>query len=312
MATTYFETPQNWSRIEADVITDISAIINIIFTAPKILFYDTCSFRYHSNLNEKNVNQLIEYFVQQEASIVLTRVIVMELGSHSGIFEENYITYIKRLKVVGIKVIVLDEEEIYNVLSVCFSRNKTVNEYLSWAVRMLNAPVSTISETLMSDLGLSEEVIKGKNQTSSDIYQHFFREVRNNKENGDNLGEEILSICLHILSHIPGMKDGKLCVLTDDKGGAGKIDALMRRTNRQYRGAKIIIYSTPKLIQSLINHGVTMDRDSVEMFLGYSGDSNIKIIATTEYDLKVEECISVSKQDLAEMLLIPGRINILF
>ena len=37
------------------------------------------------------------------------------------------------------------------------------------------------------------------------------------------LGEELIAICVHILSHMVGIKDGKLCVRTDDKGASGKI-----------------------------------------------------------------------------------------
>lgn len=70
---------------------------------------------------------------------------------------------------------------------------------------------------------LYSEVIEGKNLRQSDLYSRFFSAVRVNKEHADNLGEELIAICVHILSHMVGIKDGKLCVLTDDKGASGKI-----------------------------------------------------------------------------------------
>ena len=70
---------------------------------------------------------------------------------------------------------------------------------------------------------LYSEVIEGKNLRQSDLYSRFFSAARVNKEHADNLGEELIAICVHILSHMVGIKDGKLCVRTDDKGASGKI-----------------------------------------------------------------------------------------
>jgi len=58
--------------------------------------------------------------------------------------------------------------------------------------------------------------------------------VRKNKETGDNLGEEMLAVCLQVLVKLPE-EEGKFCVITDDKGAAGKIDVSFRRVNRRYR-----------------------------------------------------------------------------
>ena len=63
--------------------------------------------------------------------------------------------------------------------------------------------------------------------------------MRENKEHADNLGEELIAICVHILSHLPGIVDGKICVLTDDKGAASKIDSAVKRTNVQNRGQRL-------------------------------------------------------------------------
>ena len=149
-----------------------------------------------------------------------------------------------------IKVVIFNEEYTYDILSECFSTNERINEYLSWAVRMVKSPVSTITETLKNDEKLTAEVLEGKNLRQSDIYRRFFATVRENKEHADNLGEELIAICVHILSHLPGIVDGKICVLTDDKGAASKIDSAVKRTNVQNRGAKIILFSTCLLYTS--------------------------------------------------------------
>ena len=312
MAASYFETPNNWKDIEDYVISDTATIIREVIRSNKVLFYDTCSFRYHSNLPSTNQKQVIQYFRQKKMTVILTRIIVMELASHSGNLDSCYVKYVEMLKTSGVTVVVFDEEMLYDILSVCFATNEAVNSYLLWSVRSLKAPVSTITDTLNSNVNLKEQVIVGKKQKNSDIYKNFFREVRRNKTSGDNLGEELLAICIHILSHLPGVKDGKLCVITDDKGGAGRINALLQSANAQYKGSKVIIYSTPKIIQSMIHSGMNLSRQDLESLLPGDSIDYIRIIATTEYDFDEAHFISLPKHELVEKMLIPGSINILF
>lgn len=115
----------------------------------------------------------------------------------------------------------------------CFSSRQQVNNYLIWAIRMVNHPVSTIAKTLLEDEGL-RNIVEEKSKNTQDFYTCFFSGVRKNKETGDNLGEEMLAVCLHVLVKLPE-EEGKFCVITDDKGAAGKIDAAFRQVNRRYR-----------------------------------------------------------------------------
>jgi hypothetical protein len=103
---------------------------------------------------------------------------------------------------------------------------------------MVNHPVSTIAKTLLEDEGL-RNIVEEKSKNTQDFYTCFFSGVRKNKETGDNLGEEMLAVCLHVLVKLPE-EEGKFCVITDDKGAAGKIDAPFRRVNRiKILGAEI-------------------------------------------------------------------------
>ena len=75
MASTYAETPYNYSEIEKSVVTDIDEIKRMFFKAEKVLFYDACSFQRHSNLKEKEKSILIQYFENRGIAIFLTRCI---------------------------------------------------------------------------------------------------------------------------------------------------------------------------------------------------------------------------------------------
>lgn len=95
-----------------------------------------------------------------------------------------------------------------------------------------------------------------------------------------------MAICLHILSHMPGEEDGKFCIITDDKGAASKIDTLFKKTARQYRGKKIVIFSTPKLVQILHREKILEDREHIRAILSTGTNGNIVVPGTCIFDLR--------------------------
>lgn len=312
MATTYTENPSNFCEIEAFVETEIKEIKNIFFSVEKVFFYDACSFQRHSNLADREKNILMKYFKERGIVIFITRCILMELASDQHKLAEEYIELLKGMNDAGVKIVIFNEENTYDILLECFSTNEKINEYLMWAVRTVKSPVSTIEETLKTDEKLTSEVIGGKNLKASDLYQRFFVAVRGNKEHHDNLGEELISICVHILSYLPGVFDGKLCVLTDDKGAVGKIDSVMRRTNPKHRGAKIILFSTPKLVQHMFQENVEISEDEMINLISQGVSGNIAVMGITTFDLKVDEKISMTSRELVQKIMEPNGIKIVF
>ena len=312
MATKYTESPSNFCEIESFFETEISEIKSIFFSTEKVFFYDACSFQRHSNLADKEKDILINYYCERGIAVFITRCILMELASNQHKLIEKYIAFIKSMNDAGVPVILYNEEFTYDILSECFSSNDKINEYLTWAVRMVKSPVSTIEETLKSDAKLYSEVIEGKTVKSSDLYKRFFTTVRGNKEHHDNLGEELISICVHILSYLPGVSDGKLCVLTDDKGAVGKIDSVMRRTNPQNRGSKIILFSTPKFVQHMFQEHVEMSEEAMINLISQGRTGNITVMGITAFDLKVDEKISMTSRELVQKIMEPNGIKIVF
>ena len=236
----------------------------------------------------------------------------MELASNFHRLAEKCVEFLRSMKDAGVSVVIFNEEFTYDILAECFSSNEKINEYLIWAVRTVKSPVSTIEETLKLDAKLYSEVVEGKNAKSSDLYQRFFRAVRANKEHQDNLGEELISISVHILSYLPGVFDGKLCVLSDDKGTVGKIDSVMRRTNSQNRGSKIILFSTPKLVQHMFQEHVEIAEEAMIKLISQGASGNITVMGITAFDLKVDEKISMTCEDLVKKIMEPNGIKIVF
>lgn len=308
MASVYTEDPNNWNELEPYV--NCGNLIEDIFASGKCFFYDTCSFRYHANMDIENVTKILEYIKAQGGIVIITRCILMELASHSGTLESEYIQYFVTMNQYGVNAYVIYEESLFDVMEICFSTHAIVNNFLSWSVRVMKGPVSTITKTLDENKTLNDEVIKGKNSNSKEIYKHFFSSVRANKESQDNLGEELLAICLHILSQLPGEEEGKFCIITDDKAAAGKIDGLFKKTNRQYRGKRIIMFSTPKLAQILYMKGYITSREALLAVLKAGTNGNLKVLGTQIYDLRSNE-IALGCDEMADQI-ISNNINITF
>lgn len=311
MAIGYTDTPHNMAEIIPYVMTDRKGIVAEILGKKRCYFYDACSFRRHANLNHEEAAYFLKYIESQEGILIITRCILMELASYSGMLNQEYIAYIKAIREYGIMVLVIFEEDLFSVLELCFSTSAAINSYLCWAVRTIKGPISTITKTLEQNSSLQDEVIKGRNLDNRGVFKRFFEAVRAGKESGDNLGEELLAICLHMLSHMPGEKDGKFCVITDDKGAASKIDALFKKTARQHRGKKIVIFSTPKLVQVLYREHILEDREHIASILRTGTNGNVVVLGTLIFDIRSRE-ISISSEELADFMVKPNGINIIF
>ena len=312
MATAYTETPSNLSEIMPFIVTDIKVIKNLFYSADRVIFYDACSFQRHSHLANRERSILIRYYNAHATTVFITRCILMELASDRGMLAEKFIEFIKVMSENEIKVVLFDEEYIYDILSECFSVNEKINAYLLWAVRMCKSLTSTITETLKENTKLMAEVLEGKNLQQSDVYDRFFTAVRGNKEHDDNLGEELIAICVHILSHLPGVYDGKLCVMTDDKGAAAKIDSVMKKTDVRNRGVKIVLFSTPKLVQHMFQEQVEISEDEMAAILSQGASGKIVVMGITAYDFDVNRSISMTSRELAHKIMEPNGILIVF
>lgn len=299
MTTVYSENPSNWSEVEPHV--NKGNFVRELFLRKTCYFYDTCSFRYHANLCDHAVKKICEFMKKHDGLVVLTRCVLMELASVSGVLRSEYIRYFKNLDFCGLYVYVIDEEDLFEVLTACFSTYVKVNSLLMWSTRMMKSPVSTITAALEEEERLASALLKGKNLEDKSLFRRFFLTVRSRKESGDHLGEELLGICLHMLSQLPGEEEGKFCLMTDDKGAAGKIDALFMRTPADHRGKRILLFSTPKLAQTLYKEKYIQKKESLLEILDTGSDGPVKVLGTQIFDLK-SRIISLPREELADQM----------
>ncbi len=303
----YTVSPLNFDEINSYVLVDKLKITQEILIADTCYFYDACAFRKHIYM--KRPENLFEFIKKNKGIVIIIRSIIMELASHGGMLNIEYIKYIQKMQEAGIKVLILYEEDLFEILSQCFTTNIVINDFLSWAIKTVKRPTSTITETLNADKKLLNDIVKG-NSKGGFLFNSFFQAVRSNKESGDNLGEELISICVHVLSNIPNTKSYKYVVLTEDRGAIRLINKVSKNIYEYIGKYTISALTTVKITQRLYEEEIISSKDQVEEILSIGMVGNIiKILGSEEYDLEMKEK-TMTCCELAEKIVTPNAIHI--
>ena len=78
------------------------------------------------------------------------------------------------------------------------------------------------------------------------------------------------------------------------------------------RGAKIIIFSTPKLIQHMFQEHMEISEDEMVHILSQGVSDHIVIMGITDYDLEINPKMSLTGRELARKIMEPNGIRIVF
>lgn len=309
MATLYVESPHNFSDIEEFVLTKKSEVLKEILTAERLFFYDTCALRKHAHMS--NPQWLFEFIKKSNGVVVITRCILMELASKSGVLIPDYVAYIKKMNMFGLKLLVIYEEVLFDALSACFSANEVINRCLSFAVKTVKGPTGTITAVLKENQTLLSDVMI-KLSSDASVFQRFFREVRANKESGDNLGEEMIAICAHLLSNFPDTTQYKYLIFTEDKGAIGLFHKTLKNVYDHTSVCTFSALTTPKLAQCLFEEKIITQKEQVEEMLSVDNKEGMVVFLGSErYDLVRKEK-RMSCSDLAERIVLPDAIHIYY
>ena len=288
MDKSFKDAPVNFSEIERFVVSDKNEIIKTILKSDKCYFYDTCAFRNHAMVNDKEA--LLRYLKQNSAVVILTRGILMELCSGNGLLWKEHIEYIGDMHQHGIKMVVMYEEYVAEILKVCFCDMGKVNAMLSKAVCYARQKAGSVEYTLRKLPDLRKDILIKYAVQDGSLAERLFNEVRKNKQAGDNLGEELIAICLHMLSNIKSATDYKYRILTDDRK-AISILSKAKDNSEQYAGQKsMAIITTAKLCQLMKKEGIFEDEKQVEDIITAGREGNvIKVICSEMYELQANE-----------------------
>lgn len=309
MATSYTENPSNMADAMQYIISDKSRCVQEILLAKRCFFYDTCAFRKHANLNQPI--PLFEFVKRKNGVVIITRTIIMELASASNSLNTEYIDYLRKMHQYGLKVLVIYEEDAFDIMNQCFTSNAQINKALDVAIKVAKSTTGTISSVYKTDKQLREDIMSDNN-TDSTLFERFFSTVRNNKVSGDNLGEEMIAICIHMLSNIPELHDYKYIVMTEDKGAIKTINKICKNIWNHSEKRTVTAVTTVALGQKIYQQNIITTRDQVHEFVTAGiRDDIIKIVASEEYDLEPQEK-TMSCSDIVDKIMMSYTMRIYY
>ncbi len=297
----YSVNPSNFSEIEPYVLTEEGVISEEIIRAAKCYFYDACSFRNHMVIQKPEL--LFEYIKQTGGIVILTRTVLMELCSGDGKLWIEHIEYIKKLYFYDIKVLILYEEDLFHTLHLFCSEVATINKWLSLAVKCAKSKVGKTDETIMADAKLKDAMFKDIKCADSKLAQKMFQAIRRKKSSQDNMGEELLAICLHWLSRIREKDSYKYVVLTDDKKSIAVMGKVIKNVY-EYSGCRsIAVCTTTKLCFLMKKAGIVEQKEQImAIFENSNLGKNLKVYCSGEYELEPSEK-NMSLETFAENLI---------
>ncbi len=310
MEKVYIDTPHNFQEIAEYVITDAEDIEKNIIMADKCYFYDTCSFRNHMMVSECRL--IFDYIKLTSGIVIITRTILMELCSNDGCLWREHIEYIKNMYQAGIKICLIYEEDIFGSLHVFCADIKEINKWLSFAVRCAKNKVGKIEEIVEHDSVLKQALFAGMECKDSSLARRLFTQLRSSKASQDNMGEELLAVCVHWLSRMRHHTEYKYCIFTDDKKAIPTLGKVIRNV-KEYSGCNSIAVCTTVKLCALLRKSEIVENEAQIVNILSSGNcygDNLKVYCSAEFELSPDEK-TMSIQEYARVV-IDGRIKVYY
>ena len=307
MAKTYREVPNNYNEIENYVIADVDQIKDLFFRHEWKVFYDTCSILHHSNAD--NCIQIIEFLFDLNPIIVITRTVLMELTSTTHSLHNTQIEYFKKMNDKKICVILINEEMSIEILKEALTLNGVdANKLLGYAVKEVSKTKTAVSNILDT----FDSTIKSKllsNHTGSDLlFESFFQYARSQKSEGDSLAEELILICVIILTKL---SIGKYILLSDDLVIRNNVISTMSYIKKHHDINAPIQITTSALVYKMYKSEYLTSSDEIGNILSASNSGNVKVYYTGEYDIEMR-FDSFTKIDLINHIMTEDDFRIFY
>lgn len=283
----YAEIPSNFDDIKQYTIQGKTEVVKEILSSEKCFFYDTCSIQHHSN--SQNRSYIIEYLKSKKATIILTRTVLMELSPNSFNIHPIQIQYFKELYDSNIKIIILNEEYVYDCLKEVFNyNNKELNLLLGHAVNEISKHKGKTYK-ILNEMERSLAIkIKGFNPGNAQLFTTFFKEARAQKEEADSLAEELIFICIIMLTSIPYLSDNvKYIFFSNDLLSRSKVIPLVDYIYKYYGKREPYQLTTAAMVYKMYRENILIDKEKLlEIMRCTYGSNNVSIYYVGEYDLK--------------------------
>lgn len=283
------------------LICDKNEIIQEIARARKCYFYDTSSFRNHASISCRKL--ILQYIIQTHGIVILTRSVLMELCMKDGTVWEEHTSYIQEMREMGITVLLAYEENIVELLQNCYNNISQINTWLSFAVKCVKSKYGAIETALQQDELLKQEVLVNYRYQDRLLGRRFFEGIRAKKIPGDNLGEELLCVCLHLLTNIPETIQYKYIMLTDDKNAVRLLGRVRQNIAKNQTQHYLSAHTSANLCWQMKKSGITLRKeDIIETLKGETENQRITTYCSDRYAL-FPEMQSMSCEEMAEKIM---------
>ncbi|WP_243467831.1 transposase [Acetivibrio straminisolvens] len=257
-------------------------VVNEFINAKQYFFYDTCSILHHSNsLNRKTI---INYLKSKADVIVVTRTVLMELTANSFELHPLQVQYLRELNSSGFKVILFDEEIIYDCLKEVFNISaENANKLLGYAIKEVCKYKMNISEIVENMDKRMAVKLKSTNPGNRELFSIFFRHARTQKSEGDSMAEELILICIIVLTRISW---GRYFLISDDM----RIKPLVISVNDyilEHHGRKEPYQlTTSSLVYKMYKDNILTDKDDMIEIMKAAFKGNVNVFYVGEYDIE--------------------------
>lgn len=289
MDTMSYDVPINWGEVEPYVIQEQTQITKQILCAARCFFYDACSFRNHMLINHSD--SIFTYVKKQNGVIILTKMIIMELCSGDHKLWKEHVAYIKRMNQYGIPVLYVAEEHFFEVVCACYTGISRVNQMLSNAVKYTRNVTGAIENTLQKAPSLRKEILLNEENKDGSLAKRFFETMRRNKMQGDNMGEELLAVCIHMLANIQDMTEYKYIVLTEDYAAITLLGRVKENVEKYIGRHCISGVTTAKLCWLMVQDGMLDEVEVKEIMSAGRSDKQLRVYSSEQYELRPSEKI---------------------
>lgn len=281
MTKKYHEVPTNFDSIKDCIIYNKESVIESFFAGSFIFFYDTCSILHHSS--SKHRNHIIKFLHKKSATIIITRTVLMELSPNT--IHPTQIKYINELYDSGLKILLFEEEFVFDCLKeFMVISNKDANLLLGYAAKEVSKSKTKTYELLHTILPSSfSEKLKGNNPGDKELYANFFKYSRESKEEGDSLAEELILICIIVLSK---MSLGRYVFFSDDLRARIKIIDTIKYINKWHSFKDLYQLTTAATVYKMYIDKILTDKEKmIEIMEGAYG-KKAPIFFIGEFDIQ--------------------------
>lgn len=291
----YIFPPRNWADVSRGMIVRPEEIIKVLLRGKRWYFYDTCALMHHAH--QKSGDAVIQYMKSQQGIVILLQTIVMELASRQSdnMILQEHREYIRKMLDNGIPVIFMPEEECCRILPIVLQLDREGrNERFTYAIRHLRGGNSGIGKALETFSNAEKKQILNGEHTAKELGDDIIRAIREKKQSGDSMGEEMIFYCMIMLASLLH----PMVVLSDDKPAFDRFCRTANYIKEHYRGSEIQYYSSVHLCHLMYQQGI-LPESEVENFLKtvYGKSGPISFRGITAQDISPEE-----KQETAERI----------